>query len=73
MSEKRTVVQYCGDLAWGTTDLAREAEISIDTARRVAAAYEPSNRIKRQVCKALSRAFGRDIKPGDIRWVLEDL
>jgi hypothetical protein len=68
VSEKRTITQYCGELAWGSADLAREAGISIDTARRVLAAYEPSNRVKREICKALSTALARQIKPGEIQW-----
>jgi len=64
----QTVRNLCESLAWGVSDLSREAGISYNTARLAYEGDEPSNRVKRAICSALSRALGSDIRPGDIQW-----
>jgi len=57
---------YLDTLAWSQTDLAREADISISTVRRVLNESTISRKNAQAICMALTRGLNRHINPSDI-------
>lgn len=68
MDHKMSVEEYCSSLGWNPTDLSREAGIARQTAVKAYNGEEPADRIKRDICRAFSEAFGRTILPGEVAW-----
>lgn len=64
----QTVKELCAYVGWGITDLARQAGISYDTAKKAYDGEMVSNRVRRAICSAFSAAMGRQIQVGDINW-----
>lgn len=64
----KTVREYCEELGWSISDLARQAGLSWQTAQNAWNRETIQNRTKRDICSALSGALGQKIKPGDVKW-----
>lgn len=69
---KMSVAEMCSSLGWTPTELSRQAGINVRTANRAYEGEEPSPRTKRDICKAFSAGFGRQVLPGEISWAKED-
>lgn len=65
-----TLNQYLAHLGWNLSDLCRNADIEMHTARRAVREGITSARTARKIADAFSKAMGQDIKPGDIQGLL---
>lgn len=61
-----TLNQYLQFLAWSLSDLCRNADIEMPTARRAVREGITSARTAQKIAAAFSKAMGQDIKPGNI-------
>ena len=57
---------YIDYLGWSTSDLAREAKINRNTARRALAREVIHPRTAQKIAGALTQALGTSVQPGDI-------
>ena len=60
------ILDYPDTLAWSQADLAREADISTSTVRRVMKEETISRRNAQAICTALSRGLKRPIALSDV-------
>lgn len=62
-----TLQEYLRHLGWNLSDLCRNADIEMHTARRAVKEGVISARTARKIAACLSKAMGQQILPGDIR------
>lgn len=62
-----TLEQYCNELGWNASDLSRQAGINWRTARKALDGEVIAAVQARQIAQALSTAYGRTIRVGDIQ------
>lgn len=62
---------YCSELAWSVSELARQAGISWPAASNAYNQEPVQDRTKRDICRALSQAMGREIKVTEVQWEQE--
>jgi hypothetical protein len=60
------IADYLDTLAWSQADLAREADISTSTVRRLLKSQAISRRSAQAVTAALARGLKRPITPADV-------
>lgn len=60
------LADYLDTLAWSQTDLAKEAEISTSTVRRIMHSQAISRKSAQAVCSALAKGLKRPIVPADV-------
>jgi len=65
---KLSVEEMCSAIGWNPTDLAREARINYQTAKRAYDGQQPAQRTKRDICSAFSRGFNREVAITEIAW-----
>lgn len=65
-----TLNEYLQHLGWNLSDLCRNADIEMHTARRATREGVVSARTARKIANAFSKATGQEIKPGDIKGLL---
>lgn len=61
------MAEYCKQLGWNISDLARFAKLERHTARRALREGVVSARTARKISAAFSDALGHQVNPGDIQ------
>lgn len=72
MEGLNTVKEYCEYLGWSVSELARQAGVTWEPANNAYRGAGVSDRVKRNIVEAFSRAFGEKILVGDIEWQLSN-
>lgn len=68
MEHKMSVEEMCSAIGWSPTDLSHEARIDYRTAKSAYDGQEPSQRVKREICRAFSQGFNRTVTIPEIAW-----
>jgi hypothetical protein len=62
-----TLADYCRQLGWDASTLARQANINYRTAKKALDGEAITSRSAREIAEALSKAFGMPVYVGDIQ------
>ena len=65
---KKTVKQYCSELSWSISELARRAGLSWQAAQNAYYREPIMFRTKFEICKAFGQTLGHVVQVHEVQW-----